>query len=74
LSNPECLKKLFGKCCEINIGEIDHRPVCLPVLPSKNIRKYDNNFVELTGWGKKDFQGIVSPTLKRVSLKIFPIR
>jgi len=46
----------------------------LPVLPSKKTRKYDNNYAELTGWGKKDLNGIVSPKLKRVSLKIFPTR
>ena len=50
------------------------RPVCLPKLPSEDIHQYDNDFVQLIGWGKFYRFGNVSPTLKRVSLQIFPQR
>ena len=66
--------KASKKSCAHNVRKIDPRPVCLPLVPSKEVRKYDNNFVELTGWGKKDFHGRVSTKLKRVSVKIFPQR
>ncbi len=49
-------------------------PICLPALPSNDIHKYDNYFVELTGWGQKDLHGIVSQSLRRVSLRIHPLR
>ncbi len=49
-------------------------PICLPDSPSEDIHKYDNNFVELTGWGQTDLHSKTSKKLKRVSLKIFPLR
>ena len=49
-------------------------PVCLPSAPSEDTKRYDNDFVELTGWGQKNILGNVSPKLKRVSVKIFPQR
>ncbi len=50
------------------------RPICLPGIPSNDIHKYDNDHVELTGWGKKNLHSDVSEKLKRVSLKIFSLR
>ncbi len=49
-------------------------PICLPGIASNDIHKYDNDQVELTGWGKKNLHSDVSEKLKRVSLKIFPLR
>ena len=49
-------------------------PVCLPSEPSGNINRYDNYYVELTGWGTKSKLGKVSQRLKRVSLQIFKQR
>ena len=49
-------------------------PICLPGIASDDIHKYDNDQVELTGWGKKNLLSDVSDKLKRVSLKIFPAR
>ncbi len=49
-------------------------PVCLPEAPSDDIHKYDNDFVELIGWGQKDLLSKTSHKLKRVSLKIHPLR
>ena len=46
-------------------------PVCLPSEPSEDKRRYDNDFVELTGWGAKHVFGNPSRRLKRVSMKIF---
>jgi len=46
--------------------------VCIPSAPSADIHKYDNDFVELIGWGKKGTSGNVSKRLKRISVKIFP--
>ena len=50
------------------------RPVCLPSAPSEDIKRYDNDFVELTGWGRKNIFGKISQKLKRVSVKIFSQR
>jgi hypothetical protein len=47
------------------------RPVCLSML-SYDIRKYDNDQVELVGWGSATTTGNVSNRLKRVSVKVFP--
>ena len=49
-------------------------PVCLPDLPSDDIDKYKNYLVELTGWGQSHLHGETSDRLKRVTLKIFPLR
>jgi hypothetical protein len=49
-------------------------PICLPEMPSDDIHKYDNDFVELTGWGQADLLSKTSDKLKRVSLKIHPLR
>ena len=49
-------------------------PVCLPETPSDNIDKYDNYSVELIGWGQTDLHSKTSDKLKRVSLKIYPLR
>jgi hypothetical protein len=45
-------------------------PVCLPEIASNDIHKYDNDYVELTGWGQKDLHSAVSRKLKRVALRI----
>ncbi len=45
-------------------------PVCLPEIASDDIHKYDNYYVELTGWGQKDLHTAVSNKLKRVALRI----
>ena len=47
-------------------------PVCLPQSPSEDIKKYELQYLELLGWGQKNLFGMVSSTLKRVSLKIHP--
>jgi len=49
-------------------------PVCLPESPSDDIDKYKNYQVELTGWGQSHLHGRTSDRLKRVSLKIYPLR
>jgi len=49
-------------------------PICLPTIPSDDIHKYDNYFVELIGWGQTDLHSKNSNKLKRVSLKIYPSR
>ena len=49
-------------------------PVCLPENPSNDIHKYDNDHVQLTGWGQKDLHTTVSKQLKRVALKIHTLR
>jgi hypothetical protein len=49
-------------------------PVCLPEKSSDDIHKYDNDHVQLTGWGQKDLHSPVSKQLKRVALKIHPSR
>ena len=49
-------------------------PICLPQLPSDDIHKYDNYYVDLTGWGQENLLGKTSDKLKRVSLKIHPLR
>jgi hypothetical protein len=49
-------------------------PVCLPEFPSDEIDKYKNYQVDLTGWGQNHLHGRISDRLKRVSLKIFPLR
>ena len=49
-------------------------PVCLPNSASDDIHKYDNNYVELTGWHQNNLHGEVSDKLKRVSLKVYPLR
>ncbi len=50
------------------------RPVCLPEIPSEDIHKYDNDYVELIGWGQKYLHGPVSNQLKKVALKIHTLR
>ncbi len=49
-------------------------PICLPDSPNNDVHKYDNNFVELTGWGQTDLHSKASKNIKRVSLKVYPIR
>ncbi len=49
-------------------------PICLPQLPSGDIHKYDNYFADLTGWCQENLHGKTSDILKRVSLKIYPLR
>ncbi len=49
-------------------------PVCLPDSASDDIHKYDNDHVELTGWGQNTLNGKISVKLKRVSLKVYPLR
>ncbi len=49
-------------------------PICLPEFPSENPDKYENDQVELIGWGQENLHGNSSPQLKRISLKINPIR
>jgi len=49
-------------------------PICLPDSPSDDNDKYKNDYVELTGWGASYSGGSVSNSLKRVVLKIFPLR
>ena len=49
-------------------------PVCLPDFASDDIHKYDNDHVELTGWGQNTLYGKISDKLKRVSLKVYPLR
>jgi len=49
-------------------------PICLPQLPSGDMNKYDNYFVDLVGWGQENLYGKISDNLKRVSLKIYPLR
>jgi len=46
----------------------------LPSAPSADIHKYDNDFVDLIGWGRKGTSGNVSKKLQRISVKIFPQR
>jgi hypothetical protein len=43
-------------------------------MPSEDLTKYDNDFVELIGWGAKDILGAISAKLKRVSIKIYSQR
>ena len=49
-------------------------PICLPRDSSEDIHRYDNDHVELIGWGSKDKFGDNSPRLRRVSLKVYPNR
>jgi len=49
-------------------------PVCLPETSNDQINKYENDLVELTGWGQTDLHSKTSDKLKRVSLKIHPLR
>ena len=49
-------------------------PICLPQLSSDDINKYDNDFVDLIGWGQENLYGKTSDKLDRVSLKIHPLR
>ena len=44
------------------------------VFQGEDVHKYDNYFVELIGWGRKDLLGKISSQLKRVSVKIYPTR
>jgi len=44
------------------------------VLQGEDFHKYDNYFVDLIGWGRKDLLGKISSQLKRVSVKIYPTR
>ena len=48
-------------------------PVCLPESASDVIDKYDNDYVDLTGWGQNNLNEKVSDRLKRVSLKVYPL-
>ena len=50
------------------------RPICLPDSPSDDVDKYMNDQVELTGWGQNHLHSEISEKLRRVSLKIFPMR
>jgi len=50
------------------------RPICLPDSPSDDANKYQNDQVELIGWGQYHLHSEISDKLKRVSLKIFPMR
>jgi len=49
-------------------------PICLPDSPSDDNDEYKNDHVQLVGWGASDLLSSVSQKLKRVELKIFPIR
>ncbi len=49
-------------------------PICLPEMPSDDIKKYENYYVDLTGWGQANLYSKTSDKLKRVSLKIHPLR
>ncbi len=48
-------------------------PVCLPEKANED-NKYDNYYVELTGWGQNNLHSNVSNQLRRVALKIHPLR
>jgi len=49
-------------------------PVCLPEKPNEDPDKYENDQVELIGWGQDNLHSETSKHLRRVSLKIFPTR
>jgi len=46
----------------------------LPETSNENILKYENYYADLIGWGQEDLHGDTSNSLKRVSLKIYPLR
>jgi hypothetical protein len=45
-----------------------------PSFPNTNIDEYKGKGVELIGWGAKDITGAVSAKLKRIEIKVFPMR
>ncbi len=49
-------------------------PICLPETSNENILKYENYYADLIGWGQEDLHGVTSNNLKRVTLKIYPLR
>jgi len=51
---------------------INIQPICLPEYSSTDIHKYDNNHVELLGWGAITRSGTPSKLLKKVAQVIFP--
>jgi hypothetical protein len=45
-----------------------------PRLPSTNTDEYKDKSVELIGWGSKVRSGAASDNLKRITIKVFPMR
>ena len=48
--------------------------VCLPDVPSENIKEYDGKQAELLGWGSEERTGKTSSKLERVQIEVFPQR
>jgi hypothetical protein len=45
-----------------------------PSFPETNIDEYKGRLVELIGWGAKHHTGGPSVNLKRIEIKVFPMR
>ena len=49
-------------------------PICLPVQATDTFDEYDEQEVQLIGWGAMSQEGDISETLMRADVTIFPQR